>query len=79
MCGTPPLDQFDAPARCDQSRIDGIDAIFREGLQDASNRRRDQQVDVMLGKLTLELQLDRTNPSLEQLAVQRSLAATLVR
>src|ERR1700730_1244178 len=42
--GTAPLDQLHAPARCDQPRIDLVDAIFGEGLKHALDRCRDQQV-----------------------------------
>src|SRR6266851_9854131 len=68
--GAAPFDQLDAPAGGDQSRVDGVDAVFRERLQHASNRGRDQKVDVVLGQLALALELDRVHPAAEHLAVQ---------
>src|SRR5712692_6893863 len=65
------LDQLDAPARRDEARVDGVDAVFRERLQNPANRRRNQQVHVVLSHLTLELELDRAHPAAEELAVQR--------
>src|SRR5260370_6213018 len=65
------LDQLDAPARGDEARVDGVYTVFRERLQDAANRRRNQQVHVVLSHLTLELELDRAHSAAEELAVQR--------
>src|ERR1700694_1895790 len=66
----PPLDQLHAAARRDEARVDGVDAIFGERLQHSFDGGRDEEVDVVLGELALEVELDRADPAGEELRVQ---------
>src|ERR1700674_25007 len=66
-----PLDQPDAATRSDQARVDLVDAVFGERLEYPFDGRCDDEVDVVLGELAVEIELDRADPAAEELRVQR--------
>src|SRR2546425_2868137 len=69
-----PLDELHTAAGCDQARVDLVDAVLGERLQHAFDRGGDEQVDVVLGELSLEVELDGADPPAEELRVQRGQA-----
>ena len=67
----PSLDQLDAPIARDEPRVDGVDPILGERLDQALDGRGDQQVDVVIGELAFEIELENADPAAEQLPMQR--------
>ena len=65
------LDQANAATACDETRVDRVDPLLGEGLQEPFDGGRHEQVDVVLGELSLEVQLDRADAGAEELPVQR--------
>src|SRR5579859_746376 len=68
---SPALDDLHAAAGGDETRVDCVDPVLGEALQHALDSGGDEQVDVVLGQLPLEIQLDHAGAAAEQLRVQR--------
>ena len=63
--GAPPLDELQTPAGSDEPRVDLVDAVLGERLEDTLDGRGHQQVDVVVGKLALEVKLNRADAAAE--------------
>ena len=68
---TAALDDLDSATGSDQARVHRVDAVLSKALEHTLDRRRHEQVHVVLSQLALELELDRTDASTEELCVQR--------
>src|SRR5438046_648958 len=68
---TTALDDLDSATGSYQARVHRVDAVLGKALEHTLDSRRHEQVHVVLRQLALELELDRTDASTEELRVQR--------